>query len=149
MLGYESCLADPDVWMRMATKGDGTRYYELVLLYVDDMLSISHEAKGAIMEIGNYFTMKPESIGPPEIYLGGKVTKNSMSNGIECYTYSASQYIQNAGENVEEYLHGKGMKLMTKARSPLSNDYRPELDVSPELDVDEASYYHSLIGMLR
>ena len=149
MLGYDSCLADPDVWMRKATKGDGSRYYEYILLYVDDMLSISHEARGAIMEVGDYFTMKPESIGPPDIYLGGKVTKNSMMNGVECYTYSASQYIQNAVKNVEDHLRKKGMALMTRAKSPLSNNYRPELDLSPELGVEEASYYHSLIGMLR
>ena len=111
MLGYESCLADPDVWLRKATKGDGSRYYEYILLYVDDMLSISHEARGAVMEVGDYFTMKPESIGPPEIYLGGKVTKNVMPNGVECHTYSASQYVKNAVKNVEEYVRGKGMSL--------------------------------------
>ena len=139
MLGYDSCLADPDVWMRKATKGDGSRYYEMILLYVDDMLSISHEARGAIMEIGDYFTMKPESVGSPHIYLGGKITKNSIPNGIECHTYSASQYIQNAVKNVEEYLQKKGMVLMARAKSPLSNNYRPELDISPELGIDKAS----------
>ena len=35
-LGYESCLADPDLWMRMAKKDNGDSYYEYLLLYVDD-----------------------------------------------------------------------------------------------------------------
>jgi hypothetical protein len=30
-LGFTSCKADPDVWMRKATKPDGTYYYEYVL----------------------------------------------------------------------------------------------------------------------
>ena len=34
-LGFKPCLADPDVWMRSATKSDGSSYWEYVLLYVD------------------------------------------------------------------------------------------------------------------
>ena len=35
------------------------------------------------------------------------------------------------------------------APTPLSSGYRPEIDVSPELGGEEASYFHSLIGVLR
>ena len=42
-LGFTSCQADPDVWMRAATKPDGVEYFEYVLLYVDDCLVISHK----------------------------------------------------------------------------------------------------------
>jgi hypothetical protein len=31
----------------------------------------------------------------------------------------------------------------------MTTSYRPELDVSPELDPEDASYYQSLIGILR
>ena len=31
-IGFKSCLADPDVWMREAKKSDGTPYWEYVLL---------------------------------------------------------------------------------------------------------------------
>ena len=37
-LGYELCLADPDLWMRLAKKDNGDSYYEYLLLYVDDAL---------------------------------------------------------------------------------------------------------------
>ncbi len=33
--------------------------------------------------------------------------------------------------------------------TPMTPGYRPELDVSPLLDEDQASYYMSLIGILR
>ena len=33
-LGYESCKADTDVWMRSATRADGQDYFEYILLYV-------------------------------------------------------------------------------------------------------------------
>jgi hypothetical protein len=32
-IGFYSCPADPDVWMRSAIKSDGTEVYEYVLLY--------------------------------------------------------------------------------------------------------------------
>ena len=40
-------------------------------------------------------------------------------------------------------------QLPTKADTPLKASYRPELDVSPELDTANAAYYQSLIGVLR
>ena len=39
-LHYESCPADPDVWMRPSKKPDGTQVYEYILLYTDDALAI-------------------------------------------------------------------------------------------------------------
>ena len=44
-LGFASCLADPDVWMREAKKSDGTAYWDYVLLYVDNAFVISDNAK--------------------------------------------------------------------------------------------------------
>ena len=38
---------------------------------------------------------------------------------------------------------------MVKAPTPLSNGYRPEIDLSPELEELDTAYYHSLIGVLR
>ena len=36
--GFKSCKADADVWIRPAVKEDGTKYYEYVLCYVDNIL---------------------------------------------------------------------------------------------------------------
>jgi hypothetical protein len=38
---FKSCPADPDVWMRPATKTNGEKYYEYVLIYVDNILAVS------------------------------------------------------------------------------------------------------------
>ena len=40
-MGYRSSLADPDIWLRPATKSSGERYYEYILCYVNDVLVIS------------------------------------------------------------------------------------------------------------
>jgi hypothetical protein len=42
-----------------------------------------------------------------------------------------------------------GKRLPSKVPTPLSNGYRPELDVSPLLGDEEANYYQQLIGVLR
>jgi hypothetical protein len=50
------------------------------------------------------FTLKEKSIGPPKIYLGGSVRKVQLNNGVECWAYSSSQYVQAAVKKVEAYL---------------------------------------------
>ena len=40
-------------------------------------------------------------------------------------------------------------RLRAKASSVLPKEYRPEIDVTEELGHEEASYYQSLIGVLR
>ena len=148
-LGYTSCKADPDLWLRLAKKDSGENYYEYVLLYVDDCLVISEHARQALEEINQYFPMKPESIGEPKIYLGAKISKIILPNGVSSWAISASKYVQNAVSNVEGELKKKGLGLKKGTNTPLSCNYRPECDVTPELDLTEASYYASLIGILR
>ena len=149
-LGFESSKADPDVWYRPATKKDGSQYYEYVLLYVDDCLVISENAEAIVRkEIGEHFKLKEDSIGRPSQYLGGKLREVRLANGQEAWAFGSSQYVQAAVTNVEECLAKKGKQLVAKAPSPLSNGYRPEVDVSQELLEEDASYYHSLIGILR
>lgn len=149
-LGFKSSLADPDVWYRPATKEDGSEHYEYVLLYVDDCLVISNNAENILRrEIGKHFKLKEESIGPPTQYLGGKLRQVKMTNGQDCWAFGSTQYVQAAVNNVEEYLAKSGKKLQARAPTPLANEYRPEIDMSDECNEDDASYYHSLIGVLR
>ena len=69
-LNFESCLADPDVWMRPALKPDGSEYYEYVLIYTGNMLVVSTNGKQILRAgIGKYFELKEESIAPPPRYI--------------------------------------------------------------------------------
>ena len=148
-LGFVSCQADPNIWMREAQKDEGTEYWEYVLLYVDDTLCISMNAENVVCnEIGKYFFIKPKSIGPPKIYLGNKVSKVTLANGVDAWSFSLSQYVLNAIDNVEKYLAKLGESLPRKAKSPFTSNYRPELDTTRELDATESSYHQSLIGIL-
>jgi hypothetical protein len=99
--------------------------------------------------LGNLFTITPKSIGPPTQYLGNKVSEVTLENGMRCWSFSSSQYVQNAISNIETHLKSRGAKLPTRSKSPWSTDYRPEIDTTPELEPEEALYYQSLIGVLR
>ena len=72
-----------------------------------------------------------------------------LVNGAKAWAFSSSQYVQAAVKNVETYLLSKGKKFPSKADTPIRTVYRPELDVTPELNASNASYYQSLIGILR
>ena len=81
-LGFKSCQADPDIWMREDTKTDGTYYWEYVVLYVDYCLVVSnHGEKMLREEIGKYFKLKEKSIGAPDVYIGGKMRRLKLDNG--------------------------------------------------------------------
>ena len=152
-LGFTSCPADPDVWMHRALKSDGMPIYDYVLLYTDDTLVISKNAESILKnEIGRYFELKKESIGPPNLYLGGRLSKVQLDNGTWAWGFSASQYVQAAIKNVKDFIAKEGnrrWKMHRNADTPLSSSYHPELDVSPELSPAEASYYMPLIGVLH
>ena len=152
-MGYRSCLADPDLWMKpMTRKGDGLEYYEYILLYVDDVLAIGEDPENVLKKVDKYFGLKPGSMADPSIYLGAKVKQMRMSNGVMAWSLSPSQYVQEAVKNTEIYVReklGERWSLPKTAKNPFPTGYEPPLDVSPELDPELSSYYQSLIGMLR
>ena len=152
-LNFKSCLADPDMWMRPAIKSDGNTYYEYILLYVDDALVVSENVESILQnELGRYFHLKEESIGPPTVYLGGRACKVQLENGVWAWSFSSSQYVQSAIKNDEEYVRrpkNTHLKIPSKAETPLTTSYRPELDVSLELTPRVSAYYQSLIGILQ
>ena len=149
-LGFKSSKADSDVWFRPAKKSDGTEYMEYVLLYVDDVLVISENAESVLRnEIGQHWKLKEGSIGKPTLYLGGKCREVELSNGAKCWAFSSSQYVQAAVKNVQDWLAKQNRTLPKKAEAPFKSGYRPEIDVSRELGPVDASYYMSLIGVLR
>jgi len=155
-LGFQSSKADPDVWMRKAKKPSGDGYWEYVLCYVDDVLAISRSPKEVIKCISHYVKLKPDSIQPPTMYLGANVAQYTILDGDastpmkQVRTMSAQAYIRRAVEEVERGLKMDGAyNLPKKAETPFSHGYRPELDVSPELDEVWTNYYQGLIGILR
>jgi len=151
-LGYQSCLADPDLWLKAEINpANNHKYYAYILLYVDDVLCIHHDGEKTINIIDRYFKMKDGSIGDPDMYLGAKLRKTRLPNGVEAWATSPSKYVNEAVKNVESYLMKEydGRTLKKRAGAPFIPGYKPELDLSPELDSTKSQYYQSLIGILQ
>jgi hypothetical protein len=62
-MGFRHSEADPDVWLRPACKPDGTKYYEMILCYVDDLLAISVKPEGIMKSVQERFKLKGISLG--------------------------------------------------------------------------------------
>jgi hypothetical protein len=93
----------------------------MLLVYVDDVLAISHEPKILIDAIGEYYKVKPRSDKEPDIYLGANVKKVQMPDGREVlWATSPRDYAKNAIKTVIGLLaeDGEGYVLKNKAKNP-------------------------------
>ena len=91
-LGFKSKGGDPDIWMRPAIRKDGSLVYKYVLLYTDDCLVVSENAKSILkQEIRKYFELKSEIIGPSSIYLGERLRKIVFESGEKAWAFGSSQ----------------------------------------------------------
>ena len=148
-LGYRSSLADPDVWMRPAIKPDGSRYYEYMLCYVDDILAIGIDPEVTIMGLKQVFKLKGDKAFVPSMYLGATLAQVDSPFGGKCWSMSSENYVKTAVENVSKKLEKENLKLPMKCPTPTSFKYRPEEDQTEYLEGDQITYYQELIGVLR
>ena len=65
-----------------------------------------------------------------------------LPNMVDGWNFSCSQYVQEAVSNVDKFLQDiDGPMLSTKINATLSNDYKTEVDSSPESDGADKDYY--------
>jgi hypothetical protein len=103
-----------------------------------------------IGEIDRFFKMKPGSVGDPDIYLGAKLRRMQLPNGVWAWSLSASKYVQEAVRNVKDYYRRKrpGQGWPKRASTPFPREYRPEIDLTKELSDDDASFFQSQVEVL-
>ena len=135
--------------MHPATQKNGTLVCEYVLLYTDDFLVVSEITESIFKEdIGRYFELKPDSIGPSSLCLGGHLREVTLDIGVKAWIFVSAQYVQAPVKNVEEYLRHREKSLNAKGLDVIPKYYRPKIDISEELGAQEASYFKHLIGVL-
>ncbi|KAG7370061.1 reverse transcriptase RNA-dependent DNA polymerase [Nitzschia inconspicua] len=150
-LGFEETRADPNVWIRPDTKDDGTKYYEMLFVYVNDVLALSKWPRDIIDSINEVYKVKQGSDKKPDRYLGGDVMEVEVEGGRRIWATSPRTYVKNSIRVVEDLLKedGQGYVLKRNCKSPLPLGYKPELDISPELGPQLLSRFQQLIGILR
>jgi len=125
-LSYMPTKADPDVWIRPVTKPNGFEYYEMMLIYVDDILCIPHDPHAIMKGIQATFKLKDDKIEEPENYLGAQLTQKII-NGTECWTMSSEQYVNASIANVEAALESSGQRFLPSlCTTPIQANYRPD-----------------------
>ena len=83
-MGFIPSLADPDMWMRKATRDDGTLYYEYLVCYVDELIICSQNTAHVIQELRDSgYELKGGSA--PETFLGatiGRISNHFYENDM-------------------------------------------------------------------
>jgi hypothetical protein len=105
----------------------------MTLVYVDDIMCISHDPKATMQGIQASFKLKDNKIEKPENYLGAQLFQRSV-DGRECWNMASEQYALKAAStvNVVEALDKSGQRLPSKATTPMPSGYRPEMDATVE-----------------
>lgn len=149
-IGYKPTEADPDVYIKQGTKPCGQRYWKYMLVYVDDILHIAHDPNEDMKMIKEMYRLKDGS-GPPDRYLGANVEKVQLSDGTECWSMTCVEYLTGAIANINNTLNesNTSLKNFGDGKRPFPSTYRPEIDVSKELDEKSTNLFQQYIGILR
>jgi hypothetical protein len=83
------------------------QYYTYILCYVDDILCIHHDPMSVMNKINSYLSLKPSSVGDPDIYLGAKLKQTQLPNGVMAWGLSPSKYAFQAVKNCQLHLTDK------------------------------------------
>jgi hypothetical protein len=140
-LGYLPSYTDPDVWLKAATKPDGFVYYEMVLVYVDDVMAIGHNLGKTIEGILSVFKLKGGKAELPDMYLGVSLELKTNSVGTKFWSISPEKYVAASVCNTEEKLAKEGQRLPRKFPTPMSSDYHPSDNTTQELTADGIKLY--------
>ncbi len=87
-----------------------------ILVYVDDLLIISHQAMLIVNTLKSQYRLKEDEVGKPKTYLGAHVKESRLPEDCNKRQWglSAEQYIQNAIKNIEDKLNESGKTLLSK-----------------------------------
>jgi hypothetical protein len=122
-LNFKPTIADPDIWYRPACKLNGFEYYEYILVYVDDILVLSH-APSLIMEtLKKAYHLKDEP-SIPTTYLGATIRQwNIPGEPSPIWSMNCQKYIKEAIRCLEVELTKSGLTLRGKPNTHMQLNY--------------------------
>ena len=124
---FMSTQADPDVWIWSAGM-----HYNMVLVYVDDILVFAKEPRITMDEHGKLYKLKPESVHEPDVYLGANMEKVQLPSGRVDWSMGSKSYVKNAVKVVEALLtkDDPEARLKTTAQNPFPSGYKTSVMMS-------------------
>ena len=112
-LGFKSCEADPDVFMKKECDSSGRPYWSYMLVYVDDCLLLNHDPNPIMEKLKKMYKMKGDAYGTPDRYLGANVTQFSLTTGTFWCMY-AGDYVRKSCKMVKEWSNEEGRRWTKK-----------------------------------
>ena len=140
-MGFRNSKADHNLWIIEVDD-----HYEYIATYVDDLMVWSKNPMKWIDILQQDYKLK--GIGRPEYYLGGnfiELNEHWSSENVRL-ALSAETYINNIIPKFEILF---GQTLSTSYKTPMLEDYHPEVDDSAFCSDDDSSKYKSIIGSLN
>ena len=95
-------VADQDVYRIQVKKPNGEDYYELLLVYVDDVLFYYHDPQLIMDTLALAYDLKGGPVVLPKFYLGTEMKKYQVGSGKSHWNISSTQYVENE-INTEEH----------------------------------------------
>jgi hypothetical protein len=81
-MGYVTCVANHNVWMKAKVKPTSDEYWEYILIYSDNILVMSHEPQMVMLGLMKAYTLKEGSVAKPKSYLGADVAEHIFSDAV-------------------------------------------------------------------
>ena len=152
-MGYKSCKADTDLWFNPEViLSDGFDYYSCILRYVDNILCIHHDSMAVLNKLDKNFKLMLGSIGDLDMYLGAILWRITLRNCVVAWVMSPSKYVRESAKNCTKYVKDNfpgNYTLPARSENPFVMEHEAVMDTCKALDLAEASYFQSIIGIMR
>ena len=89
-MDFMPTVADLDIYCRQTRKIIGEYYYELLLVYVNDVLCCLHDPQLKIHALYLTYALKDGLVGLPKIYLGSDIKKYQVRSGKSHWRMSST-----------------------------------------------------------
>ena len=82
-IGLKPTMSDPNVRIRSEMRPGEYEYYEMLLVYVDNIMIVSHLVDEVSKQIGKFYNIKEGNQGPPTRYPWVYTEKIQTKDGCE------------------------------------------------------------------
>ena len=155
-MGFINTKGDPDVYRRKASRPSGETYYEYLIVYVDDIICVSHQPQKWMDILAATYRLR--DVGVPKKFLGSNIIKWKYTDhsGLtrDCWALGSETYVKEACTVAERQMKQHNLNYPSTRRhgsnSPFSSAaYRPELDASTFCNDALTSVFQNMVGVLR
>ena len=155
-IGFTNTKGDPDVYRRRNSKPSGDPYYEYIIVYVDDIICVSHEPQKWMNLLANIYRLR--DVGIPTKFLGSNIKRwtyvDAAGQLSQCWALGSETYVKEACAVVDKQMKLHNLSYPSTRRhganSPFSSSaYRPELDSSTFCNDALTNVFQNMLGVLR